>query len=268
MRYYLEHTPIQEYWVGQRKVFVKRDDLYGKPPAPPLGKLRGLRRILQQEYWRGARLVGCWDTRVSKLGLGVAVACLSHRNLRCLLGFPVRLDEGPPPQLREAQMLGAELLPLKPNHIDVCFGQTRRTVISRGGIMLPFGLESEEAVEAVAEEASRTPAEVTRAGTLLLCCGSGVTLAGLLRGLKVRPGRVVGVSSGRSTQRIQRCLERYINPLPTGLQLVPAFAPYAAESSASCPFPAHRNYDRKAWQYLAEHIDEYPEPILFWNIGA
>jgi 1-aminocyclopropane-1-carboxylate deaminase/D-cysteine desulfhydrase-like pyridoxal-dependent ACC family enzyme len=265
---YREHTPIEEHGLSGRRVFVKRDDLYGVPPAPPLAKLRGLRRVLQREYDRGTRLVGCWDTRVSKLGQGVAAACRGYPGMRCLLAFPARSGEDPPPQLVDARALGAALLPLRPNHIDICVGQARREVTARGGVMLPFGLECQEAVDAVAEEALRTPEECTVSGTLVVCCGSGVTLSGLLKALGAGPARVVGISSGRSIERIARCVRRYVRELPATLQLVPASMPYGAVGSAACPFPAHGNYDLKAWQHLQEHIQDYPDPILFWNIGA
>src|ERR1700730_16317463 len=105
---YREKTPIEEHMLRGRRVFVKRDDLYGVSPSPPLAKLRGLRRVLDREYARGTRLVGCWDTRVSKLGLGVAAACVAYADLRCVLAFPQRVGEGPPQSLRDASSLGAE----------------------------------------------------------------------------------------------------------------------------------------------------------------
>jgi 1-aminocyclopropane-1-carboxylate deaminase/D-cysteine desulfhydrase-like pyridoxal-dependent ACC family enzyme len=198
----------------------------------------------------------------------MAAACLEHPGLRCVLAFPQRIGEGAPRALLEARSLGAELLPLKPNHVDISVAQARRVVCARGGVMLPFGLECDDAVDSVAEEARRTPLQYVQGATLVVCCGSGVTLAGLLKGLNGAPARIVGVSSGRSIARIRRCLDRYLDGLPLCVEFVPAAVPYAVRSSWPCPFPAHPNYDRKVWQYLEEHLDEYTDPILFWNIGA
>jgi hypothetical protein len=86
------------------------------------------------------------------------------------------------------------------NHVAICFAQAKRQVEALGGVMLPFGLECQEAVTGVAKEAARIPVEIC-AGTVVLCCGSGVTLAGLLTGLKQLPQRLIGISSGRSLTR-------------------------------------------------------------------
>ena len=112
------------------------------------------------------------------------------------------------------------------------------------------------------------PVEYCKGGTLLVCCGSGVTLAGLLNGLNDLPARIVAVSSGRSLERIKRCVKRYVTRLPSNIEFVPAQLPYSTLSSWPCPFPTHPNYDLKVWQYLDDHIDLYADPILFWNIGA
>ena len=133
--------------------------------------------------------------------------------------------------------------------------------------MLPFGLECPEAVAAVAMEARRTPSDVAR-GTVVLCCGSGVTLAGLIRGLPVAPAKIVAVSSGRSLARIRACLLRYVETVPSSVELLPAIMAYDAVPQLQCPFPSHPNYDLKAWWLLTKEIGRLEDPVLFWNIGA
>ena len=59
-----ENTPIENYNIKGRAVYVKRDDLYGRYPAPPLGKLRGLRVLIDKYYKKSIRTIACWDTRV------------------------------------------------------------------------------------------------------------------------------------------------------------------------------------------------------------
>jgi 1-aminocyclopropane-1-carboxylate deaminase/D-cysteine desulfhydrase-like pyridoxal-dependent ACC family enzyme len=266
---YFETTPVEEHQIGRRLVFVKRDDLYGVPPAPPLGKLRGLRRLIQREYDRGVRLVGCWDTHFSKLGQGVAAECNSLDGMRAIVAFSSRTDRPIPQQFTVAEALGAELLYIKPNHVDICFAQTRKIVTGRGGVMLPFGLESSEAVEAIADEAARVPVRYSQHGTVVLCCGSGVTVSGLIRGLRGLPRRFVGISSGRSIEKIRRCVSRFVAAVPPNLELIPAEMPYGSAPHTTCPFPTHPNYDLKSWWYLERNVARFtPGPILFWNIGA
>src|SRR5258708_1566538 len=148
-----KHTPVERHRLGRHAVYVKREDLYGRPPAPPLGKLRGLRIVLENAYRQGVRLAGCWDTRVSRPGAGLAAA------------------------------LGGELVPVPAGRLNISHAAGRRAIEQRGGWMLPFGLECPEAVAAVAHEAATVPAAFYEGGTVIVCCGSGVTLAGLLRGL-------------------------------------------------------------------------------------
>jgi len=264
---YREETPIEEYLVKGTRVFVKREDLYARPPAPPLGKLRGMRVVLKDMFEKQVRLVGCWDTRVSRLGHGLAAACREFPGMRPIVSYPTKKGAGIPPSIDSAQALGAEVLPLRGNHVGICYTQARKYVEERGGRMLPFGLECSEAVREVAQEAAKTPPELAN-GTVLLCCGSGVTLAGLLCGLPATPRRLIGLSSGRSLAKIRACIERYVSGLPSWLVLEPARVPYDSISTTDCPFPAHPNYDLKVWELLNEDIDRFKEPIFFWNIGS
>jgi hypothetical protein len=247
-------------------VFVKRDDLFGRAPAPPLGKLRGMRVVLRTLYANDVRLVGCWDTRVSRLGEGLAAACREFRQMRAVVSYPTRVGVELPGPVARAAKLGASVLPLRGNHVGICFAQAKRRVETLGGVMLPFGLECREAVISVAREARRVPIDLCR-GTIVLCCGSGVTLAGLLIGLKQLPERLIGVSSGRSIGKIRACIQRYVS-IPPNVRLMDALMPYDRESTVECPFPAHPNYDLKAWEFLQKHVRKMRPPVMFWNIGA
>jgi 1-aminocyclopropane-1-carboxylate deaminase/D-cysteine desulfhydrase-like pyridoxal-dependent ACC family enzyme len=264
---YLDHTPIEEHSVNTRDVYVKRDDLYGCPPAPPLGKLRGLRLVLEEYYEAGLRVVGCWDTRVSKLGQGLAAACLEFPGMRPLVFYPTRRGVERPPSMTAAEELGAEVQTFRGNHVDICYAQARRHVERVGGRMLPFGMECPKGVAGVGLEAANTPKEIA-CGTLVLSCGSGVTLAGILNGLPCLPRQVVAVSSGRSISKIWRCLHKYLTRAPSALEVLPAIMPYDAVPRLACPFPTHPNYDLKAWSVLVQRIDLLRDPIFFWNIGA
>ncbi|HVG19028.1 MAG TPA: pyridoxal-phosphate dependent enzyme [Blastocatellia bacterium] len=265
---FCDHTPVEEYRVGHKTIFVKRDDLFGRWPAPPLSKLRGLRLLLETEYAGGTRLVGCWDTRISKLGQGLAACCAEFPGMKCIVSYPTKKGERRPASVDQASELGAEIYPVPGSRISISYSRARKYVEGRGGLMLPFGLECPEAVEGIKQEASRTPAQLIRGGTLVLCCGSGVTLAGLLSGLPVLPQRVVGISSGRSLRNIAACVRRYVEAIPECLELHEPTMPYSVALSYDCPFPTHPNYDLKAWKFLVENLRRYKEPILFWNIGA
>jgi 1-aminocyclopropane-1-carboxylate deaminase/D-cysteine desulfhydrase-like pyridoxal-dependent ACC family enzyme len=263
-----EETPIESYEINGRTVYVKREDLFGIFPAPPLAKLRGIRALLRRLRAENVRFVGCWDTRVSKLGQGVAAVCALFPGMRCLVSYPTKRGESTPEAITVAKALGAEILPVPGNRINICYGKVRRVVESRGGVMLPFGLECPEAVDAVRQVAQQTPREYLGGGTLVLSCGSGVTLAGLLLGLPVFPARIVALSAGRSLIKLTQCLRRHGAVTPRIVEFHEAQVPYARKLNDPCPFPTHPNYDLKAWKFLTEHVDQYSDPVLFWNIGA
>ncbi len=68
-------TPIEEYKIGKKTVYVKRDDLFGEDPAPHLAKLRGITKYVKKAEEKGVKILGDLDTRVSKSGWGLAAAC-------------------------------------------------------------------------------------------------------------------------------------------------------------------------------------------------
>jgi 1-aminocyclopropane-1-carboxylate deaminase/D-cysteine desulfhydrase-like pyridoxal-dependent ACC family enzyme len=264
-----ENTPVEEYFLDRRKIFVKRDDLYGRAPAPPLGKLRGLiRRLVDSLTAKGTRVFGCWDTHFSELGLGVAALCATQPGLKAIVSYPVSKKRDVPVAIVEAERLGAMLLPVPSNHVSICYAQARKRIEALGGYMLPFGLECVESVDSISEVAGIVDDKFYANGTIVLSCGSGVTMAGLINGLRARPQKLIGISSGRSLDAIFACLHRHCQQLPSCLDLRAAVVPYAHELKYDCPFPSHPNYDLKAWQFLETNLPDLPEPVLFWNIGA
>jgi 1-aminocyclopropane-1-carboxylate deaminase/D-cysteine desulfhydrase-like pyridoxal-dependent ACC family enzyme len=268
VKYLFAQTPIEHYSVLGRQVFVKRDDLFGVHPAPPLGKLRGLEILLQRYHEQSVPVIGCWDTRVSKLGQGLAALVRGFAGMRAIVSYPIRKGCVVPKPVKIAASLGADVVPIRGNHVSICYAQITKLVTERGGIMLPFGLDCHESVAAVAQEAATVPVDLLKSGTVVLCCGSGVTLAGLLLGLPALPRRFVGISSGRSVAKILACVSRYVPQLPRSVELHPATVPYDCALEFSCPFPSHPNYDLKAWKFLADNIDSLRDPVFFWNVGA
>jgi threonine dehydratase len=264
---YREHTPVECHSVLQKNVNVKRDDLYSLPPAPALGKLRGMRSFLKTLLNGGTKIVGCFQTRVSNVGHALAAACLEFPGLHAVVVYPQLRKQERPESVRRAERLGATVCAIRPNVLPICYQQSKRLLAEMGGVLLPFGMDCVDAVDAVVREATLLPASVYRAGTVIVPCGSGVTLGGVLRGIRYPVRRVVGVSCGRSVEKIRKCVEKYIS-IPPFVDLVAPSLPYYQSPRTCCPFPAHPHYDLKAWKYLAEHLDELQEPILFWNVGA
>ena len=265
---FLEHTPIEEYFIGSRRIFVKREDLFGIYPAPPLAKLRGARVVLSKLQRTGVTCVGSWDTRVSKLSQGIA-AITSVLGMRSIVCYPkLKGESALPKAVEEARRVGAEIYPTRAGRMSISFSEGRRYVSSQGGVMLPFGLQCDDAVFGVQREAETVPDECYKNGTLVLSTGSGVTLAGILRGFRGLPSRIIAISAGRSVKMIRSFLLKYISSLPSELVLMEAEVPYSDEEERPAPFQSHPNYDRKVWWWLEENVGSLAGPILFWNIGG
>lgn len=265
---YRHHTPVEVYEVGGFPVFVKRDDLFAAPPAPPLAKLRGLKTILQGAMQENVGLIGCFEASKSNIGHGLAAACLAHPGLQPVVAFPSIAGRNLTESLLRARELGAELMPIRNNLIAICHRQAAKFINDRGGFMIPFGFECPEAVKAVEDEAKTISARMVEGGTVVVACGSGVTLAGLLRGLPGEPNRIIGVSVGRAVKNIHRCVVRFVGAVPTHLEIRPARLAYRNRSLEEAPFPCNAWYDLKAWEVIAEEIDTLTKPILFWNVGG
>jgi 1-aminocyclopropane-1-carboxylate deaminase/D-cysteine desulfhydrase-like pyridoxal-dependent ACC family enzyme len=259
-------TPIERYYIKRRRVWVKRDDLFCK--TPPVAKTRGLRRLLKRLVREKCGLVGCFQSRVSDVGHAVAVVAREFPGIEVLVGVVGGPGGGVSSATTHARALGAEVVLLKPNVGNVCHAQISRIVQRRNGFMIPFGFEFREAVEGVEHEARSVDEKLSAGGTVVLCCGSGVTLAGLLRGLPGRPRKVLAVSCGRTEKRIAACVARHATWDKQLIEFVPPIMPYAIPCDCPCPFPCNRFYDRKAWRVLTERMSELTQPVLFWNVGG
>jgi hypothetical protein len=192
---------------------------------------------------------------------------MSFADLRCIVAYPAIRNRPPPASALEAKRLGARLISVPSNIVAICHRQATKLVEAQGGLMLPFGFECAEAVEAVEREAATVPPEFVIGGSLVVPCGSGVTLAGILRGLRVRPDRVIGVSVGRSVKAIRACLAR--NAVDRHeVDIRPPMLRYREVASTPCPFPCDPPYDLKGWEVLVAEVQYLPSPILFWNVGG
>lgn len=119
------------------------------------------------------------------------------------LGIPFRahIASGElPPEMLSAQAAGGEIIQHNPGYMNVIRKRARDDAQARGWYLVPFGLICEETAEDAAGQVANLPADIQR---LVCCVGSGITLAGVIRGLQ-RAGRgdlpILGVCVGSSPQ--------------------------------------------------------------------
>lgn len=109
------------------------------------------------------------------------------------LGLPCRVHvpQGEfTPELASAQACGAEIVQHKAGYNNVIVKRARDDAKARGWTEIPFGMECQEAVEATAGQVGNLPwGSFTR---IVIPCGSGMSLSGLLSGLH-RLGKTIPV---------------------------------------------------------------------------
>lgn len=271
-----EETPIETYKVSGTEIYVKREDLFGQYPAPPLAKLRGGRKYVERLKQNGWKTIGVFDTRISKAGQGIA--CVSSElGLNCVVGFPKLKRQADFSKTHKiAQSLGATLYPLKAGRTAVCYHQFAQYIQKNQGFVLPLGLVCRDTVTETSKVAEKAIDFLLRQGiqikTIILSTGTGTIATGVHLGTRKSDVKVVGVSCGMSVDRQFKRMR--LMGLPDSIDyrrlgiVPPEHDYYDALDTSSCPFPTSPYYDMKAWKWMVKCLDKIEQPILFWNIGV
>jgi Pyridoxal-phosphate dependent enzyme len=221
-------TPIErrgEFW-------VKRDDLFVVDGSAG-GKVRTCMALAGQGAPEGLITAGSRSSPqvniVATIAARMGIACRVH----------VPAAQGPlTPELAEAQAKGAEIIEHRPGYNTVIVARAREDAASHfGWTLIPFGMEDREAV-------TQTAAQVAALGNLfssdeedlprrvVVPVGSGMTLAGVLEGLRMEGlealpvlGVVVGADPGDR-------LDEYAPGWHERATLMPSGLDYAAEAPA------------------------------------
>ena len=187
-----ELTPVEkhgEYW-------IKRDDVFSFAGVCG-GKVRSCLAI----------------ARNAKVGLVTSGSRQSPQinivaHIGQALNLPVRAHcpEGElSEELKLAQSVGCEIIQHPAGYNNVIKARAREDAIKRGWTEIPFGMECEEAIKETATQVANIPVNVKR---IIVPVGSGITLAGILQGLKQfnLSIPVVGIQIGAAPEKI---LDKY-----------------------------------------------------------
>jgi hypothetical protein len=245
----------------------------------------------------GVEHIGVVDARVSRGGWGISQLC-KEIGLECSVFYPVLANEWMPEtqeccewpkkyfdklpyNQQQCGKAGAYLRPLRAAKVSIMYFRARSYCKGHGIHLVPMGLMFPEAMLSVAGEATAMPKELMT-GTFICCLGTGMMFSGILLGLQVhQPQRIIAVNVGMTQMELdgesktnvqQRVSNRVLRILPSTYK-PPAFEVgltdrvFYASDDFPAPFKCDTWYDRKAWRWLNEHLDELPDPVVFWNIG-
>lgn len=159
----------------------------------------------------------------------------------------------PHPRTMEAYTAGAKIVQIPNGYLSNVKAKARSYCQQTGASLLPFGLESPVAFDAIARRAAKAQQLLDqKIDTLWAVAGSGVLIRGLQCGIDAFT--FVAVQIGRS-----------LKPQDVGSANV-IIHPQSFEDNATLPppFPSCSNYDAKAWEHItAAHAKGV---TLFWNV--
>jgi threonine dehydratase len=159
----------------------------------------------------------------------------------------------------EALLAGARLVQVPHGYLTNVQAQARRYAELRGARLLPFGLDTPEALEAIAARARAAQAQTGPLAEVWCAGGSGVLCRGLQLGLAA-----AGPGGSRPAFHVVQVGAR-LGPAQAGCARVHV-APERFEDDARRPppFPSCSNYDAKVWAEMGRSRGD--GPILFWNV--
>lgn len=160
-------TPIERIGL----MYLKRDDLYEVAGA------------------YGGKARTCWALSEGAKGLVTAGSRSSPQvnivaHIAKELGVPCRVHTPTgelSPEVEEARRYGAKVLQWPAGYNNVIISRARDDARKHGYTEIPFGMECNEAIRQTAGQVRKIPAGVKR---IVMPVGSGMSLAGVLWGLK------------------------------------------------------------------------------------
>lgn len=151
------------------------------------------------------------------------------------------------PLTQQAIAAGASIHECSPGYLSVVRARAREYCEKTGAVLLPFGLDDQRFITALADVARTLPILPSVVWTIV---GSGV----LSRALQLAwPDTIFyGVRVGAEPQ-VGRAI------------VLTALEAYEHNALMLPPFPSCSNYDAKAWRFLKQHATS---GTLFWNVAA
>lgn len=157
----------------------------------------------------------------------------------------------PHPRTLEAHSAGAKIVQIPHGYLSNVKAKARAYCEQTGARLLPFGLETQTAFEAIAARAKAAQAQTGEIDQVWCVGGSGVLCRGLQRGIIAKSFHVVQIGRELKAADVGSA-KVYEHPLD-----------FAKDAKIKPPFPSCSNYDAKAWEYVKLCGKGR---VLFWNV--
>lgn len=157
----------------------------------------------------------------------------------------------PHPRTLEAARLGAKVVSVQPGYLSVVQARAREYCTRTGAALVPFGVDTEFAVDAIARAAASLNIEPDE---VWCAAGSGVLARGLARAWPAAKRHVVQVG-------------RTLNAADVAGATIHGYPlPFGREARIKPPFPSDPHYDAKAWELCAARRGQ--GRVVFWNVAG
>ena len=249
-------TPIECGWLANgASIWLKRDDLY------ELGGAQGGKVRACLELSKGAKgLVTAGARQSPQMQIVSRVA--HYLGIPCRCHIPEAPTQEPTPEMVDAKKHGAELVHVYRGYNNVIISSAKHDEkLKEGWTYIPFGMESNDAMNCTRGQVRDIPPDVKR---IVIPLGSGMSAAGLLWGLQDAglDIPVLGVRVGcDQTKRLDKFAPKGWREQMT-IEDVSGKYPYKKRVKASIgDIALDPIYEAKAAEYLQDGD-------LFWIIGV
>lgn len=220
-------------------VFVVRDDLV----------VGGTKRCFVDRLIAGHR-----EVVYASPAYGGAQIAIAHAasELGVLATIFVAKRKQPHARTLEAKRAGAKVVQVPSGYLSNVQAKAKAYCLASGACLLPFGLETPAAFDAIAARASHVASIVGPLDEVWSVAGSGVLTRGLQRGLD--SARFFVVQVGRSLSRAEAGQAAVLK----------CSQPFEEDAKTPPPFPSCSNYDAKGWEPF---VRLGQGRRLFWNVS-
>ena len=267
-----EDTPLEEYKIKGRSVWVKRDDLMGDGiNLPPWGKMAAIYELVKKYVDPNKPLThlsvdGSWS------GWTLAAVCED-------LGIEFYYSH-PDSKKISQELLGevkerytkCKFNPIRPNMMSIMYNSLKKQAGEMGWQMLPYAFDHDFYKDYLKQRIQ----PYSNFKNLVISSGSGVTLSGLAKGffreeLKEffpQTDKKIWTTCVSSENSIKKMLKKNgLSQLPIEVRK----SEYDFDNRMNdyrAPFPCNQFWDIKQWHWLENNIDSIEGDILFWNVGG
>ena len=269
----LKNTPVQEYKLKGRKVLVKRDDLMGDGNTlPPWGKLAGIDRLLHRYIKPTKKPLIHLAVNGSWSGWALSYLC-KQRDIKFTYAYPPSKTYSKF-VLNKAKENDCDFHQLKPNMMAILYSQVQSYANRKDIEMLPYAFDHMYYRNCMKSRARNVFEEYPFIDHLVVSAGSGVTSSGIIQAF--RPGNDLFSNSNRqahivTVSNINTIYKKYSShQLDRGNVNVhkTKFLFEDMMKNYEVPFPCNGTWDRKAWWWLEQNIEQLEGEVMFWNIGG